>query len=172
MAQETLGRTDELPERLPAARLLRQPLRSRPVRSGHLGQLMRRLVYHTLVGREGWPVTFVAPSEEDLEALGPSPHWYFHIPFCRSICPHCPYFKVPFSPSLAEGYRHAILREFREYRARHDRQPWASIYFGGGTPALALNTVEDVLELCKDGAAPASEIGIELHPRDCSRATL
>jgi oxygen-independent coproporphyrinogen-3 oxidase len=172
MTGEASRRTDELDDRRPAVRHLRPPRRSRPFRAGYLGRLLRRLVYHALVGREGWPVTFVAPSKEDLGSLGPSPHWYFHIPFCRSICPHCPYFKVPYSPSLVEAYRDAILRELRQYRDRHDRQPAASVYFGGGTPGLAIDTVEEVLQLCRDGAAPTTEAGIELHPRDCSRAML
>lgn len=59
-------------------------------RSGRLGRTLRRCVHRALVGRESWPVEFRAPSEKQLGMLAPSAHLYFHIPFCLSICSHCP----------------------------------------------------------------------------------
>ena len=33
---------------------------------------------------------------------------YVHIPFCRSLCPYCPYNKIRYEPTLAARYRHAL----------------------------------------------------------------
>ena len=150
-----------------------RPRRDRPgTRHGYLARFLRHAAYRALVGREGWPVTFSAPTRQDLASLGPSPHLYFHLPFCRTICPHCPYFKVTYSASLAERYRRALVRELAQYRDRRAPLNAASVYFGGGTPALMIDTVEAVLALVRGASDPVNEIGIELHPRDCARATL
>ena len=35
---------------------------------------------------------------------------YAHIPFCKSICDFCPYFKVKYDKPLAEVYKEALLK--------------------------------------------------------------
>ncbi len=39
------------------------------------------------------------------------PGLYVHIPFCRPICPFCPYNKVPYVPGVAARYVSALGRE-------------------------------------------------------------
>ena len=42
---------------------------------------------------------------------------YVHVPFCRSICPYCPYNKVLYRPGLVSGYFDALREELRLYGA-------------------------------------------------------
>ena len=39
------------------------------------------------------------------------PGLYLHIPFCRSLCPFCPYNKVVYEESLARDYHAALQQE-------------------------------------------------------------
>ena len=97
-------------------------------------RLARKALYHALVGAQGWPPTFRRPSPEGQDHVGASPHIYVHIPFCRSICPHCPYNKLLFDADLADRYGRALIAEIDAYLAWPGRVPIESLYFGGGTP--------------------------------------
>ena len=68
------------------------------------------------------------------------PGLYVHIPFCRSLCPFCPYNRVLYERSLARDY-HAALR--REIALAVEAFPgeFGSLYVGGGTPTLALDAL-------------------------------
>ncbi len=35
---------------------------------------------------------------------------YLHIPFCRQICPYCPYNKEIYHPEVAEMYTRAVSK--------------------------------------------------------------
>ncbi|MCR5358782.1 MAG: hypothetical protein K6E55_02725, partial [Thermoguttaceae bacterium] len=63
---------------------------------------------------------------------------YIHIPFCKTVCGFCPYCKMPYSEELCDRYIGALLREIELVGRQHDgRKRVTSLYFGGGTPALA-----------------------------------
>ncbi|MBP1706823.1 MAG: oxygen-independent coproporphyrinogen oxidase, partial [Chloroflexi bacterium] len=58
------------------------------------------------------------PSRQDLEHKFHSIDefgLYLHIPFCRQICPYCPYNKEIYKPEAAESYSRAILKEIDFY---------------------------------------------------------
>jgi coproporphyrinogen III oxidase-like Fe-S oxidoreductase len=61
---------------------------------------------------------------------------YLHVPFCRSICPYCPYNKVLLRGELAAPYFAALRAELQAYRV--SRLRFDSLYVGGGTPSLCL----------------------------------
>lgn len=64
---------------------------------------------------------------------------YVHVPFCERICPFCPYNKVRAEEGLAGRYFSALYREIDWYVAEQEaarREPFTSLYFGGGTPTL------------------------------------
>jgi menaquinone C8-methyltransferase len=71
------------------------------------------------------------------------PGLYVHIPFCRSLCPFCPYNKVRYHGGLAAAYGTALQRELAAYLAT-GVEPFTSLYVGGGTPTLCLELVEAV----------------------------
>src|SRR5512147_386205 len=74
------------------------------LRHGRAARWLRALMYRALVGREGWPLVFRAPDSDDQIPLGASPHLYVHLPFCRQICPHCPYTKTLYRQGLHRDY--------------------------------------------------------------------
>lgn len=65
---------------------------------------------------------------------------YLHIPFCRQICPYCPYNKTLYGADIAERYASAVLQEIDRYAAIVGSRPVTSFYIGGGTPTTLLYT--------------------------------
>ena len=99
----------------------------------------------------------------DCEGLG----LYVHIPFCRSICNFCPYCKVPYEKEVCERYLDALIREIRLVGAQYPgKKTVTSLYFGGGTPALAADRVGEIIAAIREHFTVTEGIGIELHPDD------
>jgi coproporphyrinogen III oxidase-like Fe-S oxidoreductase len=57
---------------------------------------------------------------------------YLHVPYCRHLCPYCPYTKVPYQESLMEPYTRAALREVDGWAETIGPTEITSIYMGGG----------------------------------------
>lgn len=86
-----------------------------------------------------------APSPAEVIAAFPAaPGLYVHIPFCRTICPFCPYNKIRYRPGLAAAYGRDLEREAAMYLAEWSGE-FPSLYIGGGTPTLCLDELEDLL---------------------------
>ena len=69
---------------------------------------------------------------------------YVHIPFCKSICSFCPYCKVLYSEELCNEYIDALIQEIHQVGAQSpEKKQVTSLYFGGGTPALAADRIGD-----------------------------
>ena len=105
----------------------------------------------------------------DCENLG----LYIHIPFCKSICNFCPYCKVPYDKALCDRYIDALLREIRLVGNQSGgRKRVTSLYFGGGTPALAADRLKEIIDTCRDYFEITEGIGLELHPDNVTVPTL
>lgn len=91
---------------------------------------------------------------------------YVHIPFCEKICSFCPYCKMKFTPNALEEYINALLKEIDLVCANHAKKEVTSLYFGGGTPSLAIDYLEEIINKLKQHFNILGDIGIELHPRD------
>ena len=105
----------------------------------------------------------------DLENLG----LYIHIPFCKSICNFCPYCKVRYDTALCDRYVDALLREIHTVgRQNPGRKKVTSLYFGGGTPALAADRLKEIIEACREHFEITEGIGLELHPDNVTVPTL
>ena len=90
---------------------------------------------------------------------------YVHIPFCKSICNFCPYCKVRYSAELCDRYIDALIQEIHIVGSQHTgRKKVTSLYFGGGTPALAANRIKDIVDALNDHFIITEGIGLELHP--------
>ncbi len=97
---------------------------------------------------------------------------YIHIPFCKSLCPYCPYYKVPYRSALAREYTGALLAEIEQYHARFGRIEITSIYIGGGTPTLLLDELETVLGRVRERFNVTGETCLETSPADLSCKTI
>ena len=79
----------------------------------------------------------------DCENLG----LYVHIPFCKSICNFCPYCKVKYDRETCDRYIDALLREIHMVGSTYPgKKTVTSLYFGGGTPALAADRLEEIID--------------------------
>lgn len=114
------------------------------------------------------PFTFLNEYDEtlsygDCDNLG----LYVHIPFCEKICSFCPYCKVLYSKETCDAYIDALLREIRMVGRQHvGKKQVTSLYFGGGTPALAVDRLGEIIGEIKEHFIITEGIGLELHPRN------
>jgi coproporphyrinogen III oxidase-like Fe-S oxidoreductase len=116
------------------------------------------------------------PSYEDLERKFQSINefgLYLHIPFCRQICPYCPYNKEIYHPEIAEMYTKAVKKEIDFYSGLLGEKPVTSFYIGGGTPTTMLyNGLADILEHIFKKFNMQCDIHMESHPNDLSSDNL
>lgn len=90
---------------------------------------------------------------------------YVHIPFCKNICNFCPYCKVRYSKELCDRYIDALIREIHLAGSQHSGKKTAtSLYFGGGTPALAAERLGEIIDAIQEHFIITEGIGVELHP--------
>ena len=114
------------------------------------------------------PFTFYNEYDEklrfdDCENLG----LYVHIPFCEKICSFCPYCKVLYSKESCDAYIDALLHEIHMVGSQYaGRKQVTSLYFGGGTPALAADRLGEIIEAIEEHFIITEGIGLELHPRN------
>jgi coproporphyrinogen III oxidase-like Fe-S oxidoreductase len=91
---------------------------------------------------------------------------YLHVPFCIYFCPYCPYTKVPYQESLIEPYMQAAVAEVDWWADKIGSAELTSIYIGGGTPTLALDSVSRILDHIQKRFNLVGEICIETNPAD------
>ena len=97
----------------------------------------------------------------DCESLG----LYVHIPFCKSICSFCPYCKSIYNAQKMDSYIDALLEEIRMVgESRKEKTRCTSLYFGGGTPALAADRIGEIITELQKYFEITDGIGLELHP--------
>jgi oxygen-independent coproporphyrinogen-3 oxidase len=100
-------------------------------------------------------------SYQSTEKLG----LYIHIPFCETICSFCPYCKEKYSPERCNEYIDYLIQEIHYVGSNSTRKKRVtSVYFGGGTPALAINRLQDIIDAINDHFIIEEGIGLELHP--------
>ena len=90
---------------------------------------------------------------------------YLHVPFCRTKCPYCDFYSVPFTEQLADEYTRAVIRVLGTHP--FGRVKANTLYLGGGTPTLlGLRRLTEILERAATtfGLDCGSEITIEGNP--------
>lgn len=98
---------------------------------------------------------------------------YVHIPFCKSICCFCPYCKVKYTKELCDRYIDALLREIHLVGKQHSgKKTTTSLYFGGGTPALAAGRLKEIIDAVSEHFIITEGIGVELHPDNVKPSVL
>jgi oxygen-independent coproporphyrinogen-3 oxidase len=97
---------------------------------------------------------------------------YLHVPFCRHACPYCPYTKVAYRESLVEPYTRAAIREVDWWAETAGPAEITSIYIGGGTPTLALESVALILARVRERFRLRGDVCIETNPADVGDETV
>ena len=139
---------------------------------GHwLVRLITRAIRRYLVGPEQrW--VFERPSQGWTPLPVERTSLYLHVPFCRHFCPYCPYTKVPYRESLVEPYTRAAIAEVDWWADAIGPAEITSIYIGGGTPTLALDSVASVLTHVRERFRLTGDICIETNPADVDDETV
>jgi oxygen-independent coproporphyrinogen-3 oxidase len=102
---------------------------------------------------------------QDIDEFG----LYLHIPFCKQICPYCPYNKEIYQPEVAEMYTRAVKKEIDFYSDLFGDKPVTSFYIGGGTPTTMLYSgLDKILEHIFKNFSMQCDIHMESHPNDLS----
>ncbi len=91
---------------------------------------------------------------------------YIHLPFCRQLCPFCPYMKEAYDPAVSTAYQDALLKELDGYRQLWGDINIESVYFGGGTPSMTPEIIERTLSWIAGNFHLGREIGVEVNPLD------
>lgn len=98
---------------------------------------------------------------------------YVHIPFCKSICNFCPYCKEIYTKEKCDRYIDSLIDEINYVCGdTKEKKKITSLYFGGGTPALAVDRLNDIIEVLNKYFEITDGIGVELHPENVCDSTL
>ena len=98
---------------------------------------------------------------------------YIHIPFCKSICNFCPYCKEIYSEEKCNRYIDYLLKEIHMVGSQlKEKKEVTSLYFGGGTPALAVNRLKEIIDTVSKYYIITEGVGLELHPNNVNVETL
>lgn len=131
-------------------------------------QLKRLLTRQSTVALES-KVPLLESRFQDIDEFG----LYLHIPFCRQICPYCPYNKEIYHPELAERYTDAVKREIDIYAELIGNRPVTSFYIGGGTPTTMLYSgLDRILRHVFESFNMQCDIHMESHPNDLTSDNL
>jgi len=91
---------------------------------------------------------------------------YLHVPFCRNACPYCPYTKVSYRPELVAPYVRAALAETDRWADAVGPAEVTSVYIGGGTPTLTLESVARIVARMRERFRVTGAVCIETNPAD------
>lgn len=91
---------------------------------------------------------------------------YIHIPFCKNMCPYCPYNRIAYNKELVQPYLNGILNEIDLYHKKLGKIEIPSIYIGGGTPTNLIEELHIIIESLRENFFVSGDICIETSPAD------
>ena len=94
---------------------------------------------------------------------------YLHVPFCRSLCPYCPYTRIPYDEALAADFVEAVIAEAGFYARALPGVEITSVYVGGGTPTVLGPELERILAEVGARFRVTGPVCVETHPADLTR---
>jgi oxygen-independent coproporphyrinogen III oxidase len=133
-------------------------------RTGLSGALTRAVRRHFVGPRQRW--LFEPPAVDWTPPRIARTSLYLQVPFCRSGCPYCPYTKAPYRADLVPAYTSAALAEVDQWAAAIGPAEITSVYIGGGTPTLALESVACILSRIRRLFRVTGDTCIETSPAD------
>lgn len=97
---------------------------------------------------------------------------YIHIPFCRDMCPYCPYNRIKYNKKLVKPYTEALLREIERYYEKLGKIKIPSVYIGGGTPTNLIDELGIILRSIREKFNVSGDIYIETTPSDIDKTVV
>jgi len=137
----------------------------------HVKKFLKRLLKFRLTGQiKAFKFTDTNPNPmKIIDRVG----LYLHIPFCKNLCPYCPYNKIEFDEGKGMRYEKAVLKEIDMFEDSLKDKSMGSLYIGGGTPTTMLQGLLNIIEYLKGKFHTLrNDICIELAPNDMSQEVL
>ena len=97
---------------------------------------------------------------------------YVHIPFCKNLCPYCPYNRIPYDSRLIRPYVDALIKEIEGYSKVYEKTKITSVYFGGGTPTIIGDELTRITNAIRKNFNTVGDFCIETNPNDISEKTI
>jgi coproporphyrinogen III oxidase-like Fe-S oxidoreductase len=94
---------------------------------------------------------------------------YIHIPFCKNMCPYCPYNSVRYAKGCEKEYAACLLKEIELYYQKLGKIEISSVYIGGGTPTNMIDGIPIILERLQKRFHLAKNIAIEMSVSDINK---
>lgn len=91
---------------------------------------------------------------------------YIHIPFCKNMCPYCPYNRITYNKELVQPYLNGVLNEIDLYNKKLGKIEIPSIYIGGGTPTNLIDELHIIINSLRKKFFISGDICIETSPVD------
>jgi coproporphyrinogen III oxidase-like Fe-S oxidoreductase len=111
-----------------------------------------------------WERFRMLPDEPSLPSNLKRVGLYLHVPFCKNLCPFCPYNRIEYDDKLFEKYEKAVHAEIDLYTPHLKNSEFVSLYIGGGTPTVNLPGLLRIIDHLKQNFSLSCDICIELHP--------
>lgn len=104
------------------------------------------------------------PEKPQWPKLLSSPGLYLHVPFCKNLCPYCPYNRIEYEECAFAAYQQAVKQEIDLYAPYLEGMSFPSLYIGGGTPTVNWLGLVSILDHLKRRLGSVGNICVELHP--------
>ena len=101
-----------------------------------------------------------------------SPGLYLHVPFCKNLCPYCPYNRIEYEENMFTAYQQAVKEEIDIYTPHLKGLSFTSLYIGGGTPTVNWPGLVSILNHLKHRLGSVRNVCIELHPANMNKDCL
>lgn len=124
---------------------------------------LAKSLLRTAVTREPRPLLLRNVQPRPVRHL-PRAGLYLHVPFCRDLCPYCPYNRWLYDEDLYALFEEAVKREIARTAERTAIGQVPSLYVGGGTPTVNPEGLLRILEHLRRHFSPADATCVELHP--------
>jgi oxygen-independent coproporphyrinogen-3 oxidase len=128
--------------------------------AARLGQGLVRRAVTGRWGRLSLNADTRPPFPDHLRRLG----LYLHVPFCRTLCPFCPYNRFVYGAREFQQFQTAVCQEIDLYAPHLAGAQITSLYIGGGTPTIDLPGLRHIVTHLKRSLPPIGSIAVELHP--------
>ncbi len=86
---------------------------------------------------------------------------YLHMPFCKTFCSYCSFYKIKYNPTLVKSYFNSLNEDIK--RAHKKGYKFQGVYIGGGTPTLAPEMVAQTIDLLRS-LYDIKEVSCEANP--------
>jgi oxygen-independent coproporphyrinogen-3 oxidase len=135
-----------------------------------LKRVWKPLLHRLVTGR--WKHFHMLPVEPAFPSGLRQAGLYLHVPFCKNLCPFCPYNRQVFEKTMFARYERAVRQEIDLYTPYLRGMKFISLYIGGGTPTIDVDGLVRILEHLKGNLDLDCDICIELHPSNMSTRCL